>query len=210
MRRTHLGRHALVLLLSVGLVACGDDSSGPGNEGDQLTEAEATVMIEALVAAGGFAFGTLGGGPAAAPGKVVFGPITLELTENCPRGGTIGIQGTYSGDVDNETGLGTASFQFVQSHNACSAEAPSDGSIWTFNGSPDITIDFNYTIGATSFSLDGSQTGGIAFSGAGKTGTCAIDLDYDFSGSQDGTTFSGSVSGSVCGISVSETVTISD
>lgn len=213
MRWTRFARHALTLTLAVGLAACGDDDpTDPDNEGDLLTEVEAESMIEALAEAGGFGFGIgLGAGASAtAPEGVTIGPVTFEETTACPQGGSIAMAGSYSADIDDETGHGTYQYELVQTHDACTATAASDGSTWTFDGSPDITIDFAWTFDQTAYEFQGTQTGGIAFSGSGKSGTCQIDLTYDFSGDQSGTTYSGSVAGSVCGVSVSHSTTISD
>lgn len=203
MRWNSIVRHTLVLTLAAGLAACGDSSTDPDNEGDELTEAEAEVMVEALAEAGGFfvgSFGSAGGpassGPAAAPQD-----FPIDDNPSCPEGGSIDLDG--NGTVDDETGF--LSWTITQTHQSCVVTA-SDGSTWTFNGNPNITLDFEMTFSENSFTADGTQEGGVSWSQGSKSGSCSIDLTYAFSGSEDGTSFSGSVNGSVCGHAVSETV----
>ena len=76
----------LALILSLGLVACGDDDP---IEPEGLTQAEVGIMMEALVAAGGFGIESIGLGigasPAAAPARIdLSGPI--DALVDCPGG----------------------------------------------------------------------------------------------------------------------------
>ena len=199
MRWNHFVRNAMVLTLAVGLVACGDDSDDPTDPGDELTQAEAEIMMEALFEAGGFFVTGTGGGPA---GVVV----TVDETVGCPGGGNVNVSGSL--DIDEQTG--NFDYTITQTHNNCTSTAPSDGSTWTFDGNPNVTIDLDATVSETAFDMNGSQTGAISWSGKGKNGSCSIDITYDFSGSQDGSSFSGSIQGSVCGISISDNISISD
>ena len=204
MRWTDLGRFALVLTLSAGLAACGDDDpTDPG--GDDLTEAEAAVMMEALVEAGGFGLDDLsGGGPAAVEFE-----FEVDDTAPCPGGGNIHVQGTLSGDADQETGFGSYDWVFTQTHDDCTAQAPSDGSTWTFDGSPNVVLDLDIDVSETTFAMDGVQQGAIAWASGGKNGTCQINVSYSFSGDQGANTFTGTVSGTICGFSVDESIEIS-
>lgn len=200
MRLIHHGRCALVLTLSLGLVACGDDDpTGPGT--DELSEAEAIVMMEALVEAGGFgmaSFGSAGvAGPLAAPQT-----FSLDVTEDCPVGGSVAV----AGDITVDDATGEISVDLTQTHQSCSATAGATGETWTFNGNPGIGLQMSLITTETEFDLAGTQQGGIAWSQDDRSGSCSIDVTWSFSGSQTANTFSGSVSGSVCGYDVTETI----
>lgn len=200
MRLTRPGRHALAFTLALGLAACGDDDpTGPGT--DELSEAEAVVMMEALVEAGGFGMASSGGsgvaGAFAAPQT-----FPLDLTEDCPDGGSVAVVGEIT--VDDVTGQ--IAVDLNQTHQSCSATAGATGEVWTFNGNPGIGLEMSLIATETTFELDGTQQGGIAWSQGGRSGACSIDVTWNFSGSQTANTFAGSVSGSVCGHDVTETI----
>ena len=114
------------------------------------------------------------------------------------------MSGQIDGTLDDQTGTGTLDFSVTQTHEACESTAESDGSVWTFDGDPNLALDFEMTIGESDMTIAGSQTGGIAWSSGGRSGTCQIDVTYDFSGS--GSSFAGVASGAVCGFDVTENV----
>ncbi len=193
---------ALVLALSFGLLACSDD--GPAASGDQLNPEEAEVMLEALVEAGGFGLGALSmmGSPSA--GIAASTQFDISETVPCPEGGSIAMDGSVSVDEGQET----MEWTFTQTHQSCQVSAPDDGSGWLFDGSPSVVSSFAMVFSETQFSMQGSEEGGIAWETGGRSGTCSIDVSYDFSGTES--TLTGTVSGTVCGndISFSETVDI--
>lgn len=206
-RSIRWSRLALAAVLATGLVACGDDDPSGPLAGDDLTAAEAEVMMEALAEAGGLAVTGFGGAQAAAPSRAPFGPVSVEETVDCPQGGSIALSGSISGDTADD-GTGTVDYSFTQLHQACQSTAESAATVWTFDGDPDVTVDMEMTITESSFTMDGVQQGAVQWSSEGRSGTCGIDVTYTFSGSQSGASFSGSVSGTVCGHDVSESVSI--
>lgn len=190
--------------VALGVSACGgDDPTGP--VGDALSQAEAEIMMEALAEAGGLVVGGFGG--QAAPARAPFGPVTVDETMSCPDGGTIAVSGSFSGE-SNDDGTGTVEYDFTQIHQGCRATADADGSVWTFDGDPEVTVDMLMAVTETSFDLDGTQSGAVSWANGDRSGTCQIDVTYAFSGSESGQTFSGSVSGTVCGHQVSESVSV--
>lgn len=194
-------RYPLVLVLATGLAACGDDSAGPGNSGDELSETETEVMMEALVEAGGLFVASFGAAGGPAPVEQSF---PIDETESCPGGGSIDLEGNAT--IDDEAGF--LDWNLTQTHQSCVVTASSDNSTWTFDGSPNIAIDFELLFTETNFDMNGTQVGGIAWSRDNRSGTCSINLSYDFNADQNGENFTGQIQGSVCGHTIDENITI--
>lgn len=174
-----------------------------------MSVAEAESVVEAFVSAGGsLLFVPTGGGAGLQPAAVPFSQ-SFDETVACPGGGSIGVSGTLSGDIDDQGGTGTVSMEVRQVHSSCTATASSNGSVWTFDGAPGVDQDFDWTVSETQVAMSGTQRGTIAFSGP-ASGTCAIDLSFDFSVDATGRNLNGSVSGSVCGVDVSDTFSFTD
>jgi hypothetical protein len=191
---------------ALGVGACSDaaDPAGPTNA---LGPAEAQVMMEALVQAGGSLFLAPPTGPGGSPGAPSSVPFSdgFDTTVSCPVAGQLRVSGTVSGDVNPE-GDGTVSLQVRQVHDGCTATASSDGSTWTFDGNPDVQLGLEWTTSGTDVALSGSQVGGIAWSSGDRSGTCAIDLSYGFDVDPAAQAASGSIRGTVCGYAVAEDV----
>lgn len=186
--------------LTLGAAACGGDDDPAAPSGD-LTAAEAEAMMEALVSAGGAFFFA----PPVSFGAPALQPTSEDFDETipCPGGGNVRLTGTVSSDMDND-GNGTLSMNVTQVHDGCTATAQSNGSTWTFDGDPSVQVAFEWVLSETAISVSGTQSGSIAYSSGGKSGSCATQLSYDFSVGNDGQTVSGTVNGSVCGIDVSD------
>lgn len=204
MKTSHRSHLALILpVFLFGLAGCGDDSS-PTEGGDNLDQAESEVMMEALVEAGGLGIGVIGGG-FASPGNLAANVVLdIDETSPCPGGGNVRLVGSATIDDPGEN----IDWSFTQTHQNCQSTAPSDGSSWTFNGSPSVTTTFSAQIVGEQFSMSGSQQGGVSWSSGGRNGDCQINVNYSFSGV--GESFSGSVSGTVCGHSISQSVQVSN
>lgn len=203
MRSTTFRFGALTLLLSFGLLACSDGDSPTESTGD-LDQAQAVAMMEALTMAGGAGF--LGGfGYSQVDDEIAFQQSPFDFTMECSGGGTVDIAGEVS-----VTGQGE-SFSVTQtmSHNACTETAPSDGSTWTFNGSPSVTLQLSGSVSETSISFQGSQTGTIQWSSGGQSGSCSTNVQYSMSGSPTGAV-TVSISGTSCGHDVSGNFTVSN
>lgn len=201
-------RHAPppILLTAASLLLLGGCSSdGPTELLDDLTAEEAELMMEALAQAGGVSIPDAGD-PGAGPAAVVVS-IDVENEVSCPQGGSILVTGSFDGDVDEQTGQGEFSLDYTQAHRSCSVTAPSTGDDWTFDGLPDVGVDFDLLVTQDGFFLDGVQSGTVGWSTDGRSGNCTIDVTYSVSGSE--TSLSGTVSGSVCGHQISTSVDVS-
>lgn len=193
MHRTHFRIGSLALILSFGLLACGDD--GPTQSGDELTQAEASAMMEALAMAGGTGF--IGVGFPGAGGGMALQQVPLDFTQNCTGGGTV----VYSGSM-SVSGESSFTLNSTLTHNSCTETASSDGSSWTFNGDPSITMSLTGTATESSINFQGSQGGGISWSNGGRSGSCDVDVQYSISGNPQGNV-TVSISGTSCGYDVS-------
>lgn len=190
------------------LTACGDDAddpAGPGNSGDALTEVESQALVEVLM--GGALFG-MGGFSVAGGGDLQAGSPpyseSFNETEACDLGGTVKIVGTVSGNVDDNTGFGTAKMNADLVHSSCKAAA-STGQVFTLTGAPKIGLGFDMTSSSTGFSWNGTIAGNVSWGTGGKQGTCAISMNFNMTSDYTGENYSGSQSGKVCGTDVSET-----
>ncbi|TVP54531.1 MAG: hypothetical protein EA351_13105 [Gemmatimonadales bacterium] len=201
MKRINFRLGALALLLSFGLMACGDD--GPTQSGDTLTEAEAESMMGALTMAGGLGF--FGMGFSADDASVMMETIPIDYTADCSGGGSVSISGEMT-----ITGQGESiSMNQTLTHNSCTETAPSDGRSWTFNGNPSINTQLSGSVSETSINFQGSQTGAMSWSSDGLSGSCQMNINYSVSGSATGGAVTVSISGSVCGQNISSTQTVS-
>jgi hypothetical protein len=99
---------------------------------------------------------------------------------------------------------GSSSFDFRSTYSNCAAQA-SSGRTWTFNGDPDVrqrlTVSTNLSTGAVT--MTGSQVGAIRFNAGSQSGRCSINLTLRL------TATAYTVSGTVCGQTVSESYPLS-
>lgn len=210
-RRRTAERAAGIALAAVlpllALAACGgDDGTGPGGE-DDLSAEEVEEMTEALAAAGAFApaFGVPTFSPPA--GSAAREPVSMSIdqTVSCPQGGSIGMSGNLQGDYDDETGEGAFNLAISQDYMDCVSTAESSGRTFTFGGGMDMDLDME--VSQNSFSMDGTNQGTLQWSTSGRSGSCSVNVSYQFSGSE--TSFTGQVSGTVCGVDVSQDLSMS-
>ncbi len=193
-----------VLTLGIALAACSSDS--PTDSGDppatnELSDAEFEDLAEvlAILADLGFtgAFGSPPAGVAAVSETFTIDPTAV----SCPLGGTV----LFSGSVTADDETGSVSLDFSQTYNGCSAAAPSSSRMFVLDGP--LSYDFLFQIisdEVATFSLN--QAGALSWSTSGKSGTCQMNITLV--STVNVTTFSGTgtVSGSLCGRTASETV----
>jgi len=184
-----------------------DDDGGTGPTGDELSTVEFESMVEAMSAINSLGVGgIIGLQQASSPALAAQsgGTFTYSATEPCPIGGTIGLTGTYT--VTSSGTATTGNYTITQSYSNCQAQS-TNGTTWTFNGNPNLTLSLNFTSNEDgSFSMTGTETGGIAWGGTGKSGNCPISLNLNYSGGPSGQSYSYaySLTGTVCGTAVNE------
>ena len=187
---TRLFRSLAVASLALTFTACGD-STAPNLE---LTEDQVADMMDALTTAGLAGYGSTGSN---------FAVVTIDRTVDCPEGGSASVNASYD---DGSTGT-TVTMSITQGFSNCKATS-SQGRMWTFNGNPNIVSTFTATSNETTgaFTFSGTQKGGITASSDLGSGACGWDVTYSFSGNDNTGAFSGSVTGTVCGRSVSQSI----
>lgn len=201
-------KRAALLLTAFALTACGDNDPALIS----LTEAQAEDLMDALASAGAFDPSTgmsvasaARASNAAIVAQAVF-TSTVEASAPCPDGGTAGIKGSVTLN-DNASPTVTMTMSVAQTFSGCKSTS-TEGNLWTFNGAPNIASNFSMTINETTgiFSMTGTQKGALDVTGPDGSGRCHIDVSFNFSGNDQTGTFSGSLNGTVCGVSVSQTL----
>ncbi len=126
---------------------------------------------------------------------------TYSGSVNCLTSGTVDIAGSYSGSVSDTSG--NIDFDMTESFDQCTATEGTDE--MTVDG--DLTFAMEMTFSGESGNVSGTIIGSLTVSGTGiQTGICGIGLAFTGSGGAGGG--SGSISGTVCGIDISESMSI--
>ena len=124
----------LVLGSAIGLVACGDDSTGPDE--DSLTREEALALVKAATRPG-FEVITENSaleGEIPDPGSL----IQQEFTAPCLMGGTVtvsNLQAEFMGDPDSDEDV-SVSLSMTMIHSDCVVPPEDTGLALTLNGAP--------------------------------------------------------------------------
>lgn len=191
---------ALAAVFALG--ACGESLTNTGD----ISEAEATalagVIMENVIANSGSVPAAVNG-----PQLVPFESNTsIEFTGECPLGGTVAVMGDASISGDTETEEAAIDYTVSHTHNACRAMGD-DGSEFTLNGNPDLSLDMSVELVGETIDWDGSIEGAVDWAVDGREGTCVVD--YAFVGTvtlQQAVT--ATVTGSVCGFTVSQSFSV--
>lgn len=180
--------------------ACSDGTSP--SEGDDLSETEVQGISTELVtgAMAGMVAGLGGSGPAPAPsGPPVEFAANINHTVPCEGSGTIDLAVSLDGTVDTETGDGTLAMEVIEEINNCRVNV--EGTNFTVNGNPNITMSGNIQTSGESTSGTLGYDGGFTWeSDDGRSGSCTIDVDIDFSAT------SLSYQGQICNTTIDFTV----
>jgi hypothetical protein len=178
--------------LVLAIAACGD-STAPVT----LTEEQIDDMMDAMANAGT---------PGFVPPVGNLAVTTLTGTSDCPNGGTTTLNGT----IDENEATGSFSLTVTQGFTNCKSTS-SSGRMWTFNGKPNIVITMTGSENANTgaFTFSGTQKGGLTFASDLGSGECVFDVTISMSGNYNTEQFSGSISGTVCGRSVSQSLSVS-
>jgi hypothetical protein len=190
-----------IAFLAAFLAACGGgDATEPEEVAlDQVAGMQiATTLMSEIITIG---FSALAG--ADAPAGAVRGELRSALsagglvpitqTVPCQGGGTINVTGSYTNTLGN-AGTGNVAFDLRQVPNNC-VMTTSQGA-YTVNGNPDFTITGDLSVTAWNLGVfHFTYGGGFRWSGRGGSGSCSIDLTYNFNYA----TSSVSASGHICG-----------
>ena len=198
----------LAPLLAAGGVfaaACGDSLPTGTNSGDQLDADEVQELVVEL-------FDLLETIDVNIPGLQVTDPRlflsragvpideTFSDSDPCDAGGTALVSGTAQGDVDDETGVGDVTIDATVDFTNCEVEGAEV--TYTLQGDPELGIVAEFELGAESITLRIEVGGGFAFATDDeREGTCAVDFNVTITASE--TTFTETLTGSVCGVNAS-------
>ncbi len=188
------------------VTACGDSATDVLGD---LTEAEAAALAEVIAGTVFASAGDLpGGGMQGAPSRAPFsGESSIDAVAPCEFGGTVNVSGTLSYAGDDETEEVQADLTIVQVHNNCVAESQ-DGVRFTLNGAPQIAAGLTLVVSENVLSMDGGYSGAIDWATDGRDGRCSISIEFaiDVSGATE--SGSASMSGSVCGVNISHSLSV--
>jgi hypothetical protein len=186
----------IVIAAAAALVACGN-STGPVG----LTQAQVEDLVDALAAVGRQSSPLGSNVRGDAPARVLGVQYPVDETASCPGGGTVRSQGMI--DL-TET---TFSANLTQTFTNC-VSTSSRNTRWTFNGNPNLTTQMSGTFSQSggTFTMSGTQSGGISYSSPHGGGSCSVDLSLNVTGNMLTDRATGSVVGTVCGRAINQTV----
>ncbi|MDZ7778559.1 MAG: hypothetical protein U5R14_01305 [Gemmatimonadota bacterium] len=203
MNRMHVRGVGLALLVAVG--ACGDSATDVVT--DELSEAEAAALAE-VMSENVFATWQQDQGQAAmAPSLATF-ERSVQLEASCELSGSVSVSGDVVMETSETSEDVTIDYTVTQVHQSCVGESE-DGVRFTLDGAPDVTANFTVEAGEDLVTLDGGYAGSVDWSTDDKQGTCSVDVTFTAEVSQAGQSGSVTMSGSVCGVSFSDSVSFS-
>lgn len=199
---------AIALVAALVLGGCGDDPAAV-NTGD-LTEAEANAIAEFLLTS---TYSNAASAAQPGPSGPQAVPFTFssqtDINVPCPLGGTVDISAHITVSGDTEVEGGSISVDMTEVHNSCSAEQEGTGIQFTLTGSPNLVSSFDAQSSATGdVSVTGSLDGTIGWETANDSGTCVVDIDYSASGNELTGAATATVTGSICGVTLTQQVSI--
>lgn len=212
----------LTLAVAVPLAACGGDD-GVGLSGDPLSDAEAqalsqVVMSQGLEASQEAEAAASAARAAGSSASAVPFTYDVDVTTSCFLGGTYNVVGTLAGDVTlngEEIETLDATYSLQHTHSDCGVPVPVEGSEveFTLDGHPNVTHTYDLSVDSgSSVELAGDIGGALDWAtDDGRSGTCPIDFTIDVSGfslSETTGSLSVAVDGVVCGVSISESLTL--
>jgi hypothetical protein len=204
----HLFRRfiGLATILSLTVVACGDDPTG-NDSGDELSSTEVAAVLTALesaLASVNLIIG--GGGPVTGPARV---PIPVNESDEgsflC-ESGTVEVSASLTGSFDDETQEDNLTTTVSFDPKAC---VVGDGTkTLTLDGDPSVEFVLNSTSTQDGRTTSGTEKGGFSFTSSdGRSGSCALDVTFS-STFESGlvsidTPINSTITGTICGLSAS-------
>lgn len=186
------------VFVAFGLTACSDDD-GTGPDGD-MTQEEAQEVARAVTQQLG-TLGFTGFGSVSVQPDLRFEDGTADQTsefsfeQDCPGGGTVAFNGTFSGDQTSTT------LDADVEYNDCT-QTPDERTV-TLNTTPVFNLTSTFeVVSETEFQMNSDLAGDFDWDIEGKTGSCSLDLatDLNVTVTSDGTsaTISVSTTGQIC------------
>jgi hypothetical protein len=209
MRRNKVG--ILSLLATVGLGACGDDGAGPDTT--TLSEQESAELVAFILGESFSASGVQVSGqqvednPLLARAIVEFDD-SQTIVASCPLGGSVTVDMSAAGYIDDASAAFEIDASQVQTHDACSGQGE-NGFQFTVDGAPNLATDIYMTQDESGQNAmaEGSIAGGVMWTAGQRSGTCLLDVSFSLSTSAESGNFS--IAGSACGHSMTRDVSVS-
>ncbi len=197
-------RTVAALLATGALAACGKDATAPAS---QMRPDEAQTLALGLAGSARAFNGSSMAAPDVAATVQATAPFSISVNESlpCPRGGTLAVQATTSGQFGRLPLALVADMTGTVKPNACAYEVKA-GTL-TVTGDPDVAVTAHVAVGAvTNLGVDTfTAKGGLTWSTSdGRSGTCAID----FTSTGDFGANTRTVKGTICGNSLDFTGTL--
>lgn len=204
-----MSRRTLVTLplLALALATCDDQPL-------QITDRLSTSEAEAV--AGGLLGLSLDAGTSArednqpagvsARSPIAFG-TEVSFTAACPVGGTAAFTVGLDGAVDPAADTGHVALDVTEAPAGCGVQDGDTGHTITLDGAPDLAAHYVLELEAGGpYRLSGTFLGAVNWTTGDRTGTCSLDMSFDAAGDRVANTGSATLTGTVCGVSVSTTV----
>ena len=174
--------------------------AGPGG-GDVVSANEAAAISGFLVngAFAGWDLGEIGGGGSALlSGAPITIDYSVDVTSGCPLGGELGVAGSITGSIDDQTFAGNLSLDVATSATNCGFLH--DETQFTLNTNPDLVLSggFSFAQGELTGQAVFTYVGAVQWaSDDGRSGSCSYDVSV--TADQSGSLVE---SGTVCGQSL--------
>jgi hypothetical protein len=201
---------SFTLLSLFALAACGDDNPAAVDASLSRVEAEelAGVVLSTVFSA---ASGVDTSEPAMAPAGPALASFSYtrsfeDVVVPCPSGGEVTLDVYLDISGDDTTGAERIEYSMTHAHSGCMATSE-EGHVFTLTGDPNVVVEVvaEASAGSTT-TIDGTIVGGLLWELEGRTGSCVIDLE--FGGTAGETSVAFGMMGTVCGISVEESITV--
>lgn len=206
MHTTRLVSGALAAVLA--LAACDGSSTSPDTGAMNAAEVDAlaagfdelaTVVIDAQLGLPLFAVSASDVEAAAVPVDETF-----SRTKQCPRGGTVTVQGRTTGTVDRATRSATRVTTATRTEAACAVDGR-NGAVLTLTGNPNVALRAEHSVtngvpGRSTMTQKGSFTWARS---TGQSGTCPVDL----ASAHDPATRTVTITGTFCNRTINVTRT---
>lgn len=211
MRAGRLSRGVQVLtavLVSGAITGCDNE---PLQIVDTLGVEEVDVLAEILLdlTVGGNNWvtdpqsGTAANGPAGAPVQI---NTSVEFETACSLSGFVGVTADLVGTVDAEAGTGSLDLTAVQTHQTCRTVHVDSGKEFLLDGAPNLTADYAISWSGGAFDAVGSYQGALDWTVEGRSGQCEVAVAFDAEGVLQQGAHSASLTGTICGRTVSHSI----
>lgn len=208
---------AVATLLVLG--ACTESSTLP--QEDALTEFEAAQLASFLIDRSFTASGVeLNGQSVVDPGVSQLQaspPVSLarvnfdemhNLIGDCPLGGSLEVEQTIDGFVDNETPEYEINAVQTLIFDRCASQGESGDFSFTLDSSPDVSASLSMARDAAGVVTgSGAVAGGVDWSSEDRFGRCEIDIEFSLNAATDSARFE--AFGSICGVEFRQNVSVS-